>query len=379
MRPLDYSRQAKMEVRLLKKLNSRKELGLAYTPGIAEVAKEIMKNEEAMFEFTFRKNSLAVISEGSAVLGLGNIGHKAAYPIMEGKAMLFKKFGGINAVPIVIKTQDVREFINTVKNIADSFGAINLEDISAPRCFEIEKILVRDLPIPVMHDDQHGTAIVVLAAIINALKILPKHDLETKIVIFGAGAAGTGIIKLLNLYGFKNLLACDSKGIINQERQDLNEAKKELLKITNPHNVAGGKEEALKSAEIFIGVSRPGQLTESGVNMMAKQPIILAMANPIPEIMPELAYKAGAGMVGTGRSDFINQVNNALVFPGLFRGAMDARVKITDKLKLTAAQALVEYHQKKLNRNNLMPSILDKKVHQFIAKRVCLAGKHSGG
>lgn len=377
MKPLDYSGQVKMELRLLKKLNSRKELGLAYTPGIAEVAKEIIKNEEAMFEFTFRKNNLAVISEGSAVLGLGNIGHKAAYPIMEGKAMLFKKFGGINAIPIVIKTQNVQEFINTVKNIADSFGAINLEDISAPNCFEIEKILVRDLLIPVMHDDQHGTAIVVLAAIINALKILPKHELETKIVIFGAGAAGTGIAKLLNLYGFKNLLVYDSSGIINPARQDLNMAKKRLLKITNPNKVAGGKEEVLKGAEIFIGVSRAGQLTENGVKLMAEQPIILAMANPVPEIMPALAYQAGAGIVGTGRSDFANQVNNALAFPGLFRGAMDARVKITDKLKLEAAKALVEYHEKKLSRNNLMPSILDKKVHQFIAKRVCLAGKHN--
>ncbi|KKS80622.1 MAG: hypothetical protein UV54_C0002G0034 [Candidatus Beckwithbacteria bacterium GW2011_GWA2_43_10] len=377
MKPLDYSRQAKMEIRLLKKLNSKQELGLAYTPGIAEVAKEIINNQEAMFKLTFRRNSLAVISEGSAVLGLGNVGHKAAYPIMEGKAMLFKKFGGINAIPIVIKTQDVQEFVKTVKEIADSFGAINLEDICAPNCFEIEKELIRDLTIPVMHDDQHGTAIVVLAAIINALKVLPKHGLKTKIVIWGAGAAGTGIIKMLNLYGFNNLLACDSTGVISPARQNLNPAKRELLKITNPNQVAGNKEEALRAAEIFIGVSKAGQLTESGIKLMAKQPIIIAMANPIPEIIPTLAYKAGAEIVGTGRSDFANQVNNALAFPGLFRAAMDARVKITDKLKLAAVKAIVKYHEKKLSRNNLMPSILDKKVHQFIAKSVYLAGKNN--
>jgi len=373
---LEYSRQPKMEIKLLKELDSREELSLAYTPGIAEVSRLLTKDEDKMFEYTFRRNNLAVISEGSAVLGLGNIGHKASYPVMEGKAMLFKRFGGINAIPIVIKSQKVKEFVETVKQIADSFGAINLEDISAPRCFEIENELVKSLDIPVMHDDQHGTAIVVLAALINALKLVPKNGKETKMIVCGAGAAGTAIVKMLVLYGFKNIVVCDSKGVISNKRQDLNWAKKKLLEITNPDNIFGSIEDGLKESAVFIGVSKAGLLTEKKIKLMAEKPIIFAMANPVPEILPEIAYKAGASIVGTGRSDFLNQVNNALAFPGVFRGTMDARVKITDKLKLTAVKAIVEYHKKSLNNKNLLPSILDSKIHQHIAKKVFQKAKN---
>ncbi len=371
---LNYSAKPKMEINLLSPMKTRTDLSLAYTPGIAKVCQLIQKNEDAMFTHTFRQNALAVISDGSAVLGLGNIGSKASYPVMEGKAMLFKRFGNIDAIPVVIKTQDEKEFIETVKNIADSFAAINLEDINAPRCFTIEKELVKTLDIPVMHDDQHGTGVVVLAALLNALQVLPKDGKSTKIVVLGAGAAGMGITMLLTTYGFKNIVIVDSKGIISKKRTDLHAEKKTLLKLTNPDNLSGSLQDALKDADVFIGVSR-GELTEKDIKLMNPEPIIFAMANPTPEIMPDKALKAGAGIVGTGRSDFPNQINNALVFPGIFRGAMDARYKITDAMKLAAAQAVVEYHKKDLSADTILPSILDEKVHAFIAKRVKEASK----
>jgi len=370
LKALDYSSKPKMGVRLYKKVDTKKELSLAYTPGIAKVSKAIQADDKKLFDYTFVRNNLAVISEGSAVLGLGNIGHKASYPVMEGKAMLFKKFGDIDAIPIIIKTQEVKKFVKIVKNIADSFGAINLEDIAAPRCFEIEKALVDALDIPVMHDDQHGTAIVVSAALINALKLVPKKGKKTKIVIVGAGAAGTAVTKLLVKHGFKNIIVCDSRGVISKKRRDLNWAKKELLKITNPDNLTGLLGKAIKDAGVFIGLSQPEVISEKDIKRMSLKPIIFAMANPTPEIMPEKAIKAGAAIVGTGRSDFKNQINNALAFPGLFRGAMDAKVKITDRLKLQAVKAIVKYQENVLGINNLLPEVLDKKVHRLIAKEV---------
>ena len=367
---LRYSRKEKISIKINAPLKRKKDLSLAYTPGIAEVSKLIEKKPEEMFNYTFRRNNLAVISEGSAVLGLGNIGHKAAFPVMEGKAMLFKKFADINAIPLVIKTQEPEKFIETVKEIADSFAAINLEDIAAPNCFIVEERLQKELDIPLMHDDQHGTATVVLAALLRALKILPKQGLKSRIVVSGAGAAGLAVTNLLLNYGFEEIIVLDSKGAIYQGRSHLNPYKEKIALKTNKGKIKGGLAETLKGRDIFIGVSKGGILKPQWIKLMEKEPIIIAMANPIPEIMPPLAKKAGAGIVASGRSDFPNQVNNALAFPGIFRGAIDKRARITEKMLLAAAGTISNYKREKLARENLMPSILDKNIHQKIAKAV---------
>jgi malate dehydrogenase (oxaloacetate-decarboxylating) len=366
---LEYSKQPKLGIKILAPMETRDDLSLAYTPGIAEVSQLVAQSPEKLKDYSFRRNNLAVISDGSAVLGLGNIGHLASYPVMEGKSMLFKRFADIDAVPIIIRTQKVDEFVNTVIQIADSFAAINLEDISAPRCFEIEERLKNKLFMPVMHDDQHGTAVVVLAALKNALKITNKNK-AVRIVVSGSGAAGVAITKMLINAGFTELTMVDSKGIIDKSRGDLDQIKQELAVITNPSHISGSLADALVGANVFIGVSKGGVLTPNLITKMAPDPIVIAMANPIPEIMPNLAQEAGAVIVATGRSDFPNQVNNALAFPGIFRGAIDANSIIGEKCKLAAAEAIVKYHSNDLSINNLMPQILDPKIHQYIAKEV---------
>lgn len=368
---IEYSRQPKMATQLLAPLEGKPDLSLAYTPGIAEVSKYIQSNPEALYTHTFVRNNLAVISDGSAVLGLGNIGHKASYPVMEGKSMLFKRFGNIDAVPIIVDTQDPDKFIETVLHIADSFGAINLEDIAAPACFYIEKQLKEKLSIPVMHDDQHGTATVVLAAVLNALELTDRQDLDqVSVVVLGAGAAATAVVKLLLTSGIKNVVVNDSKGVIHSERTDLNSDKQWLAQNTNPNNKTGTLQQALQNADVFIGLSKGGLLTKNDISTMNSDSIVIAMANPEPEILPQEALAGGAAVVATGRSDFDNQVNNALAFPGIFRGAMQARSKITPEMLVVAAQAIREYQKPNLATNNLMPSILDEKVHELIAQRV---------
>lgn len=333
--------RGKIEVTLKDTLSSPDALSTYYTPGVGAVSSYIAAHPEEAREYTWINNSVAVVSDGSAVLGLGNIGPKAALPVMEGKAMLFKHFAGIDAVPIVLDVHTADEIVAAVTAIAPGFGGINLEDIAAPICFEVEERVKAALSIPVMHDDQHGTAIVVLAGLINALKVTNRTLSDCKIVVIGAGAAGTAIIKLLNAYGRPEIIAVDSKGIISTQRTDLNSEKTTLRAITNPHNVAGSLEDALKDADIFIGVSRPGLLTPDLVRIMAKDPIIFALANPIPEILPNEAKQAGAAVIATGRSDFPNQVNNSLAFPGIFRGALDNHVtQITEEHKLKAAEAI---------------------------------------
>lgn len=320
---------------------SREDLSLAYTPGVAEPCKVIANDKEAAYKYTIKSNTVAVVSDGSAVLGLGNIGPYAAMPVMEGKAVLFKSFGDVNAFPICLDTQDTEEIIKTVVNIAPAFGGINLEDISAPRCFEIEARLKELLDIPVFHDDQHGTAIVVLAGIINALKITGRRKEDCKVVINGAGSAGVAISKLLLTYGFKNLIMCDINGILSEDSPNLNWMQKSMLEITNPDNEKGLLKDALVNADIFVGVSAPNIVTSEMVSSMNKDAIIFAMANPVPEIMPDVAKAAGARIVGTGRSDFPNQVNNVIAFPGIFKGALEGRAsQITEEMKLAAAHAI---------------------------------------
>ncbi len=368
-----FSAAPKMGIELLKDIRTKEDLSLAYTPGIAEVCKLVVANEGALHTHTFARNNLAVISDGSAVLGLGNIGHKAGYPVMEGKAMLFKRFGGIDALPIVVKTQNVDEFVSTVGNIADSFAAINLEDIAAPRCFEIETKLKEKLSIPIMHDDQWGTAVVVLAALHNALSLIPHQGKDTRIVINGVGAAGTAVGRLLLASGYTNLIFVDSKETLHKGRTDLVGEKIELLKRSNRDNIVGPLSRALAGAGAFIGVSRGNLVKQDDVRMMEENPIIIAMANPIPEIMPDEAKKAGAGIVASGRSDFANQVNNALAFPGIFRAAITLRTQITRDMLLTASQAIVAYHKPHLSRENLMPSILDEGIHTAITEAILAA------
>lgn len=347
---------------------SKETLALYYTPGVAAVSKQIAEHPGTLHDYTWTNNLVAVVSDGSAVLGLGDIGAKAALPVMEGKAMLFKHFAGVDAVPIVLDVHNTDEIVAAVKAIAPSFGGINLEDIAAPKCFEIEERLKAELDIPVMHDDQHGTAIVVLAGLINAMRVTGRRLQDTKIVVVGAGAAGTAIIKLLNLYAKPQILAVDSKGIISSKREDLNDEKRQLLQLTNPDDTHGLLDDALRKADVFIGVSRAGLLTPKMVKTMNKEPTIFALANPDPEIMPHLALQAGATVVATGRSDFANQVNNALVFPGIFRGALDSRTKqITDEHKIQVAQALSEL-AKKPNANNIIPSIFDPRVVKVVAQ-----------
>jgi hypothetical protein len=344
----------------------RDKLSAYYSPGVGAVSKAIYENPNLLPKYTWTNNLVAVISDGSAVLGLGDVGPKAAMPVMEGKALLFKHFAEIDSVPIVLDVHDSEEIIKTVKAIASSFGAINLEDISAPKCFEIESRLKEELDIPVFHDDQHGTAIVVLAGLINAMKVVNKDLKTAKIVVIGAGAAGTAIIKLLNLYGNNSILAVDSKGIISDSRDDLNQEKQNLKSYIKT-DVSGTLEDAITDADIFIGVSKAGLLTKEMVGKMAKDPVIFALANPVPEIMPDLAKEAGAKVVATGRSDFANQVNNALVFPGIFRGALDNKVKkITDQHKLDVANVLASLVDNP-SYDQVIPSVFDDRVVKAIA------------
>jgi malate dehydrogenase (oxaloacetate-decarboxylating) len=354
------------------KLKTRDDLSVAYTPGVAAVSLLLADDPAKAYSYSIKGNTIAVVSDGSAVLGLGNIGPYGALPVMEGKALLFKEFGNVDAYPIVLSTQDTEEIIKTVKAIAPTFGGINLEDISAPRCFEIEERLIKELDIPVFHDDQHGTAIVILAALINSLKLVKKKKENIKIVISGAGAAGIATTKLLVKYGIRNIILVDSKGIVSKGRKDLNEAKIKILKITNPDNIEGDLEKAIKGADVFIGVSVSGIFKPEFVKLMSKKAIIFAMANPTPEIMPDLAKAAGSYIVGTGRSDFPNQINNVLVFPGLFRGILDNKIKIiTDQIKISVAEALADYLKKgELSVDKILPSVLDKKVAKLIAKKM---------
>src|SRR3989344_982609 len=363
--------QGKIEIKnKFGEIRNRDDLSIAYTPGVAAVSSHLAANPKDAKNYSIKGNAIAVVSDGSAVLGLGNIGPLAALPVMEGKALLLKEFAGVDAYPIVLNTQNTKEIIATVKAISPTFGGINLEDISAPRCFEIEERLIDELDITVMHDDQHGAAITVLAAVINSLRLTKKKKGGIHVVISGAGAAGTATAKLLRSFGVKNILMTDSKGIISKARLiNLNSEKIKLLEFINPENLEGGLEVAMKSADIFIGVSAPGILTATMIRSMAEKPVVLDMANPIPEIMPEVAKAAGAFIVGTGRSDFPNQINNVLAFPGIFRGALDNGVKkITEKIKLAAAYAIADYvPAKKLNPNNILPSPLDKEVVKAVA------------
>ena len=352
--------------------NTREDLAIAYTPGVAEPCKVIAEDKEAAYKYTIKSNTIAVVSDGSAVLGLGNIGPLAAMPVMEGKAVLFKEFGGVNAVPICLDTQDTEEIIKTIVNIAPGFGGINLEDISAPRCFEIETRLKELLNIPVFHDDQHGTAIVVLAGIINALKVVGKKKEDCKVVVNGAGSAGIAITKLLLNYGFLHVTMCDIRGIISPEYENLNWMQKEMTKVTNLEGATGTLADALKGADIFVGVSAPNIVTKEMVASMNKDAILFAMANPVPEIMPDLAKEAGAKVIGTGRSDFPNQVNNVLVFPGIFKGALEGRApQITEEMKLAAANAIAGLvPDEELNENNILPEAFDPRVADTVSKAI---------
>lgn len=353
-------------------INTREDLALAYTPGVAEPCKVIAKDKEQAYKYTIKSNTVAVVSDGSAVLGLGNIGPYAAMPVMEGKAVLFKEFGNVNAVPICLDTQDTEEIIKTVINIAPGFGGINLEDISAPRCFEIEERLKEVLDIPVFHDDQHGTAIVVLAGIINALKVTDRKKEDCRIVINGAGAAGVAIAKLLLRYGFPDITLCSRKGILSPDVEGLNWMQKKMTEITNLSRMNGTLADALVGADIFIGVSAPDMVTADMVKTMNKDSIIFALANPIPEIMPDVAKAAGARVVGTGRSDFPNQINNVVAFPGIFKGALEGRAsQITEDMKLAAATALANLiSDEELNEDYILPEAFDPRASEAVSKAV---------
>ena len=354
------------------KIASREDLALAYTPGVAEPCKVIAKDKEAAYKYTIKSNTIAVVSDGSAVLGLGNIGPYAAMPVREGKAVLFKEFGGVNAVPICLDTQDTEEIIRTVAAIAPGFGGINLEDISAPRCFEIETRLKEMLDIPVFHDDQHGTAIVVLAGIINALKVTGKNKEECQVVVNGAGSAGVAITKLLLTYGFRNVTMCDKSGILSKGSEGLNWMQESMMDVTNLTHKTGTLADALKGADIFVGVSAPNIVTADMVASMNHDAILFAMANPVPEIMPDVAKAAGARVVGTGRSDFPNQVNNVVAFPGIFKGALEGRAKqITEKMKLAAANAIAGLvADNELSDVNILPEAFDPRVADVVSRAV---------
>lgn len=362
----------KLETAAKAHVNSREDLAIAYTPGVAEPCKVIAKDPEAAYKYTIKSNTVAVVSDGSAVLGLGNIGALAAMPVMEGKAVLFKEFGGVNAVPICLDTQDTEEIIKTVVNIAPAFGGINLEDISAPRCFEIEERLKELLDIPVFHDDQHGTAIVVLAGIINALKVTGKKKEDCRVVVNGAGSAGVAITKLLLTYGFEHITMCDINGIISSASPNLNWMQKKMTEVTNLENKTGSLTNAMRGADIFVGVSAPGIVTKEMVASMNSDAILFAMANPVPEIMPDLAKEAGARVVGTGRSDFPNQVNNVVAFPGIFKGALEGRAtQITEEMKLATANAIASLvSDEELNENNILPEAFDSRVADVVSKAV---------
>ena len=353
-------------------VKTREDLAIAYTPGVAEPCKVIAKDKEAAYKYTMKANTVAVVSDGSAVLGLGNIGPYAAMPVMEGKAVLFKEFGNVNAVPICLDTQDTEEIIKAVTYLAPGFGGINLEDISAPRCFEIEERLKELLDIPVFHDDQHGTAIVVLAGVINALKVVGKKKEDCRVVVNGAGSAGVAITKLLLTYGFPNIIMCDKVGIVSKDTEGLNWMQKKMTEVTNLNNETGSLADALKGADIFIGVSAPNTVTPEMVASMNRDSILFAMANPVPEIMPDVAKAAGARVVGTGRSDFPNQVNNVVAFPGIFKGALEGRAtQITEEMKLAAAEAIAGLvPADKLSDDNIMPEAFDPQVAEVVADAV---------
>jgi len=372
---MDYNKESlklhkkfkgKIEIKSKVPLKSKEDLSLAYTPGVAEPCREIFK--EKVYDYTIKRNCVAVISDGSAVLGLGNIGAEAGIPVMEGKAILFKEFAGIDAFPICLKEQNTQKTIETIKNISPIFGGINLEDFKAPECFEIEKSL-QDLGIPVMHDDQHGTAVVVLAGLINALKLSDKKKEKVQIIFSGAGAAGIAITKLLLHYGFKNIILCDSKGIIYEGRENLDESKKEISKITNFKKIKGSLKDALKNADIVVGVSKEKLISKEDIKLMNKKPIVFALANPVPEIMPDEAKAGGAFIVATGRSDFPNQINNVLAFPGIFRGALDIRAKkITTEMKIAAAETLANLVNPSVEK--ILPLPLDKTIVPAVAEAV---------
>ena len=375
-----YDWKGKIEVVCRCPAENKEDLSLAYTPGVAQPCLEIQKDVNKSYELTRRSNLVAVVTDGTAVLGLGDIGPEAGMPVMEGKCALFKAFGDVDAVPICVRSKEVDDIVKTVSLIAGSFGGINLEDISAPRCFEIEEKLKETCDIPIFHDDQHGTAVVTLAALLNALKLTGKKMEEIKVVTSGAGAAGIAIIKLLIAMGLKNVILCDRKGAIYEGREGLNKEKEEMAKITNKDHEAGTLEEVLKGADVFIGVSAPGCVTQDMVRSMNENPILFPMANPTPEIMPDLAKEAGAAVVGTGRSDFPNQINNVLAFPGIFRGALDVRAsEINDEMKIAAAKAIASFvTDDLLSADYIIPSALDKNVATAVAEAVAKVAKETG-
>ena len=364
--------QGKLDTVPKMKIETREDLALAYTPGVAEPCRKIAANPEDAYKYTMKANTVAVVSDGSAVLGLGNIGPAAAMPVMEGKCALFKAFGGVNAVPLCLDTQDVDEIVETVKRIAPSFGGINLEDISAPRCFEIERRLIDELDIPVFHDDQHGTAIVVLSGVINALRLTGKKKEDCRVVVNGAGSAGIAIAKLLLNYGFRSLILCDKCGIINSRSEGINEAQRAMLATTNLNDEQGSLADAMRGADIFVGVSAPGIVSADMVKSMNDDAILFAMANPTPEIFPDVAREAGARVVGTGRSDFPNQINNVVAFPGIFKGALEARAtRITKQMKLAAAEALAALvSDDELSEDFIMPEPFDPRAVEVVAAAV---------
>ncbi len=386
---MDYAKESlkmhcelkgKIEMVSRAKVDSKEALSLAYTPGVATPCLEIQKDINKSYELTRRWNTVAVVTDGTAVLGLGDIGPEAGMPVMEGKCVLFKEFGGVDAIPLCVRSKDVDEIVNTVRLLAGSFGGVNLEDISAPRCFEIERRLKECCDIPIFHDDQHGTAVITLAGIINALKLVGKKLEEVKIVTSGAGAAGIAIIRLLMSMGLRNVIMTDRQGAIYEGRENLNAIKEEMARITNFEHAKGSLAEVIKGADIFIGVSAPGTLTGEMVKTMAKDPIIFACANPVPEIFPEEAKAAGAAVVSTGRSDYPNQVNNVLCFPGIFRGALDIRATdINDEMKVAAAHAIASLvSDEELNADYILPAAFDERVRDAVAKAVAEAGRKSG-
>ncbi len=372
--------QGKIEVTSRARLETPEDLSIAYTPGVAEPCLKIAEDKDLSYKYTRRGNMVAVVTDGTAVLGLGDIGPEAGMPVMEGKCVLFKEFGGVDAFPLCVRSKDVDDIVNTVALLAGSFGGVNLEDISAPRCFEIEKKLKERCDIPIFHDDQHGTAVVTAAAMLNALKVTGRNLEDIRVVTSGAGAAGIAIIKLLVSLGLKDVIMCDRKGAIYEGREGLNAEKEEMAKISNREMRKGSLAEVIKGADVFIGVSAPGTVTPEMVKTMAPNPILFPMANPVPEIMPDLAKEAGAAVVGTGRSDFPNQINNVLAFPGIFRGALDVRAKdINDEMKVAAAYAIANLiDEKDLNADYIIPNPFDKRVAPAVAKAVAEAAKKTG-
>lgn len=377
---LHYEWQGKIEIKTRAKAGDKEALSLAYTPGVAQPCLEIQKDVNKSYELTRRWNTVAVVTDGTAVLGLGDIGPEAGMPVMEGKCVLFKEFGGVDAIPLCVRSKDVDEIVNCIALLAGSFGGVNLEDIAAPRCFEIEEKLKAKTDIPIFHDDQHGTAVVVAAAVINALRVVDKKIEDCSAVFSGAGAAGIAIAKLLISQGMKSVMMCDSKGIICKGDERLNPAKKAIAEFTNPDRKTGTLADAMRGADIFIGVSVPGIVTAEMVASMAKNPIVLPMANPVPEIMPDLAIKAGAAVVGTGRSDFPNQINNVLAFPGIFRGALDCRAsEINEEMKIAAARAIASLvSDEELNAEYILPKAFDERVGKTVAAAVEKAARETG-